>query len=105
MSQLPGARQQMFKLIEQWQQSKLTQKQFCGQQSIKYHVFHYWYNRYRQEHPITIGSGVDNNSSSFVKLQIAKPVTAVAVEIHFPGGIRLFFHEPVNSNYLKALIS
>lgn len=100
MSQLPEVRQQMFKLIEQWQQSKLTQKAYCEQQSIKYYIFHYWYKCYRQEQ-----CGVDNNNSSFVKLQIAKPVAAGAVEIHFPGGIRLFFHEPVSSNYLKALIS
>ena len=100
MSQLPEVRQEMFKLIEQWQQSRLTQKAYCGQQSIKYHVFHYWYKRYRQEQ-----CGVDNNNSSFVKLQIAKPVAASAVEIHFPSGIRLLFHEPVSSNYLKALIS
>ena len=100
MSQLPEVRQQMFKFIEQWQQSNLTQKDYCEQQSIRYHVFHYWYKRYRQEHP-----GADNNNSPFIKLQIAKPVGAGAVEIHFPDGIRLFFHEPVSSNYLKALIS
>ena len=100
MAQLPEVRQQMFKLIEQWQQSKLTQKAYCVQLSIKYHVFHYWYNRYRQEQSGTVG-----NSSTFIKLQVAKPVAAGAIEIHFPGGIRLFFHEPVSSNYLKALIS
>jgi hypothetical protein len=100
MSQLSEVRQQMFEMIEEWQQSKLTQKEYCGQQSIKYHVFHYWYKRYRQEQSGTVGI-----NSSFVKLQIAKPVAASVVEIHFPGGIRLFFHEPVSSNYLKALIS
>jgi hypothetical protein len=100
MSRLPEVEQQMFKMISQWQQSNLSQKDYCEQQSIRYHVFHYWYKRYRQEHP-----DADNNNSSFVKLQIAKPVTAAAVEIHFPGGIQLFFHEPVSSNYLKALIS
>ena|SRR5450432_4098357 len=100
MSQLPEVRQQMFKLIEQWQQSDLTQKEYCEQQSIKYHVFHYWYKRYREQQ-----AGNKNNNSSFVKLQIAKPIAAGAVEIHFPAGIRLFFHEPVSSNYLKALIS
>ena len=100
MSQLPETRQQMFKLIEEWQQSNLTQKQYCEQQSIRYHVFHYWYKRYRQQQ-----AGIDNKNSSFVKLQISKPVIAGAVEIHFPGGIHLFFHEPVSSNYLKALIS
>ncbi len=100
MSQLPEVRQQMFSLIAQWQQSNLTQKEYCEQQSIRYHVFHYWYKRYRQQQ-----AGNDNNNSSFVKLQIAKPVTGSAVEIHFPGGIQLFFREPVSSNYLKALIS
>jgi hypothetical protein len=100
MSQLPETRQQMFRLIEEWQQSNLTQKEYCEQQSIRYHVFHYWYKRYRQQQ-----GGIDNKNSSFVKLQISKPVTTGAVEIHFPGGIHLFFHEPVSSNYLKALIS
>ena len=100
MSRLPEVEQQMFKLIDQWLQSDLTQKAYCHEQSIRYHVFHYWYKRYRQQQ-----AGIDNKSSSFVKLQISKPVIAGAVEIHFPGGIHLFFHEPVSSNYLKALIS
>ncbi|MGZ4118951.1 MAG: IS66 family insertion sequence element accessory protein TnpA [Bacteroidia bacterium] len=90
----------MFKLIEQWQQSKLTQNVFCQQQSIKYHVFHYWYKRYREQH-----ESPQSNAASFVKLQIAKPASPDSVEIYFPDGIRLVFHEPVSSNYLKALIS
>ena len=100
MSRLPEVELQMFRMILQWQQSSLTQKEYCEQQSIRYHVFHYWYKRYRQQQAVS-----DNTNSSFVKLQIAKPAAAGAIEIHFPGGIRLFFHEPVSSNYLKALIS
>ena len=100
MSLDPEVRGQMFRMIEQWQQSDLSKKAYCQQQSIKHHTFYYWYKRYRQQQ-----AGIDNKNSSFVKLQISKPVTAGAVEIHFPGGIHLFFHEPVSSNYLKALIS
>ena len=99
MRNQPEIREQMFKLIEQWQQSGLTQNAFCEQQSIKYHVFHYWYKRYRERH-----SDAENNSSTFVKLQIAKPVRNGSVEINFPGGTRIIFHEPVSSSYLKALI-
>ncbi|HTK20280.1 MAG TPA: hypothetical protein VL442_12220 [Mucilaginibacter sp.] len=96
----PEVREQMFKLIEQWQQSGVTQNAFCQQQSIRYHVFHYWYKRYRGQH-----GGPQSNAASFVKLQVAKPVFSGSVEIYYPGGIRLVFHEPVSSNYLKALIS
>ena len=99
MRNQPEVREQMFKLIEQWQQSSLTQNAFCEQQSVKYHVFHYWYKRYREQQVVT------NDESSFVKLQIAKPITDGSVEIIYPGGIRLIFHEPVSCNYLKALIS
>ena len=100
MRSQPEVREQMFKLIEQWQQSILTQNVFCAQQSIRYHVFHYWYKRYREQH-----ADQQSNSTSFVKLHIAKPASASAVEIYYPGGIRLVFNEPVTSNYLKALVS
>ena len=96
----PEVHRQMFDMIEQWQQSGLTKKAYCNQQSIKHHTFYYWYKRYRQQHADT-----DNKSSSFVKLQIEKSQATPSVEIHFPGGIRLLFHDAVSSNYLKTLIS
>ncbi len=96
----PEIREQMFSMIEQWRTSGLTQKAFCEQRSIRYYVFHYWYKRYKMQQ-----SGVEDNAGSFVKLQVAKPSSAAPVEINFPGGIRILFHEPVSSNYLKALVS
>lgn len=96
----PERRLQMFAMIEQWRTSGLTQKAFCEQRSIRYYVFHYWYKRYKMQQ-----SDVDDNVASFVKLQVAKPSSSGGVEINFPGGIRILFHEPVSSNYLKALVS
>ena len=96
----PHPREHMFSMIKQWQRSGLTQKAFCGQQSIRYYVFHYWYKRYKMQQ-----SGVADNAGSFVKLQVVKPSSAGAVEINYPGGIRIIFHEPVSSSYLKSLVS
>ena len=92
----PETRQQMFEVIELWKQSGLSQRAFCEQQSLKFHTFYYWYKRHKQE------NNNDSSQSSFLKLQV---VAASSVEIHFPGGIRLVFHEAVSSGYLKSLIS
>ena len=96
----PEVRQQMFELIEQWKQSGLSQNAFCDQQSIRFHKFYYWYKCYRKENDIS-----DKNNRGFVKLKIEKPSVAFSVEIHFPGGVHVLFHEPVSSNYIKTLIS
>ncbi len=96
----PEVRRQMFDMIEQWQQSGLSKKAYCEHQSIKHHTFYYWFKSYRQQHP-----DMENNRSAFVKLQIEKSPATSSIEIHFPGGIRLVFHEPVSSSYVKSLIS
>ena len=96
----PEVRQQMFELIEQWKQSGISQNAFCERHSIRFHKFYYWYKCYRRVNDIS-----DENNLGFVKLKIEKPTVARSVEIHFPGGIRVLFHEPVSSNYLKTLIS
>ncbi|HET7116809.1 MAG TPA: hypothetical protein VFI29_09980 [Hanamia sp.] len=100
MRNSPEIRQQMFEMVERWKQSGLSQKAFCEQQSIRFHKFYYWFKCYRRQHDM-----VDNNSEGFVKLKIEKPSIASSVEIYFPGGIRVLFHTPVSSNYLKTLIS
>ena len=91
-------REQMFSQIELWQQSGHTQKAFCEEKSIKYHVFHYWYGLYRNK---DIDS--NENSTSFIQLKLPKAI-GVSVEIHLQNGARLYFHEPVSSDYIKALV-
>jgi hypothetical protein len=100
MPRNPEVRQQMFQMIEQRKQSGLSQNAFCQQQSIRFHKFYYWYKCYRRQHGVR-----DDNRPGFVKLKIEKPQAASSIEIHFPGGVRVLFHEPVSSNYLKTLIS
>ena len=96
----PEVRHQMFQLIEQWKQSGLSQNAFCEQHSMRFHKFYYWYKCYRRVNEIP-----DEDNKGFVKLKIEKTLPASSVEIHFPCGVRVLFHEPVSSNYLKTLIS
>lgn len=90
-------REQMFASIVSWRQSDLSQKEWCRQQDIAYHIFHYWYRIYREEHP----QMVDNNS--FVRLSV-KPEANASCEVVFADGTKILFHEPLPAHYLKSLL-
>jgi hypothetical protein len=91
-------REQMFSIITSWKQSGLSQKSFCEQHNIRYHVFHYWYKCYRN-------SQVAAKDEGFIPLKIQPSGNDAYVEMLFSDGKRLLFHHPVSSDYLKALIS
>ena len=82
-------------MIAAWQQSGQSQKQFCLQNNIVYHVFHYWYKIYRDQQP---------GNESFVIVDIA-PQLQANVELHLTDGKRIIFHQPVSAEFLKALIA
>jgi hypothetical protein len=87
-------RDQHFAMITLWKQSGQTQKQFCLQNNIAYHVFHYWYKVYRDQQAA---------GGSFVTLNIAASHQA-NIELHLTDGRRIIFHQPVSADFLRALI-
>ena len=95
-------REQMFSMIRSWQSSGLSQKSYCEQHLIRYHVFHYWYKCFRD-----LQSPVKKEGFIPVKIQPSDAVNTacVQVELVLADGKRLLFHKPVSCDYLKALIS
>lgn len=94
-------RQQMVEMVDRWKQSGLSQKDFCKKESVTFHKFYYWYRRFHQkDKPLTIA-----DTPGFVRLEIEEPIVATSIEIHFPLGARLFFHNPVSAEYLKTLLT
>jgi hypothetical protein len=79
MAKNESVREQMFASIVSWQQSDLSQKEWCRQQDIAYHIFHYWYRVYREEHQQP-GKG-----DSFVRLSV-KPEANASCEVVFADG-------------------
>lgn len=91
----------MFKLIEQWKESSMSQKLFCEQMQIRYHVFHYWYKRYK-----TMSGTKVNAVSAFVPLQINQTIsTDPFAEIIFADGKRLLLNQFVDVHFLRNLLS
>lgn len=89
----------MFVKISAWQQSGLTQKAFCQQHNIAYHVFHYYYGRFRIKE--------NDRPASFIKLQLPSNASSALaqVELILPDGKRLLFHQTVSVDFLKSLIA
>ncbi|HVW59006.1 MAG TPA: hypothetical protein VHC48_03190 [Puia sp.] len=88
--------EKMFSSIRSWQQREVSQKEWCRQQDIPYHIFHYWYRKYKdqQESP---------DKGAFVQLAMtSKPATSC--EVVFTDGTRIVFHQPVPAQYLKSLL-
>jgi hypothetical protein len=81
-------------MTAQWQQSGLTQKQYCEQNNIAYATFQYWLRRSRSNQPSPL--------PSFIKLDA--PPGCVYAELIVPNGKRLVFHQPVTAALLNALL-
>ena len=94
-------RNAMFTLIENWQQSGLSQKSFCEQHRIVPHVFYYWFKRYRIKNDLPAVSSV----KGFVELHPSVTQPEAAIEVLLSCGHRIFFHQAVAASFIKAIIS
>lgn len=91
---------EMFPLIQEWEDSGLSQKAFCNAHEIKPHVFWYWLRRYRDQGPL-----VNRESSGFVSVQKDRPsAESVMAEIIYPDGTRLLLKEGVSLSFLRSLL-
>ena len=59
-------------MIQQWQTSGLTQREFCIANNIVYHVFHYWYGVYRSK---------QQTDGTILPIKIQKPSNSCVVEL------------------------
>ena len=94
-------RKTMLALIEQWQQSGISQKVFYQQHNIPAPVFYYWHKCYRKQR-----GGLNKSApvNSFVQLEPSPIPLASNIELQLANGNRIIFHQPVGVDYLKALI-
>lgn len=93
--------QLMFSLIEVWRASGKTQQEFCQEKDIAYSKFHYWLKRYK-EHNLT---GDAKPGFVPVKVKNQTVVRTGALELVYPDGRRLIFHQDVDPSFLRTLLA
>lgn len=91
-------RQLMFSLIEVWKSSGKTQKEFCQGKGLPYHKFHYWFKKYNHQ------NSPASDQPAFVQVP-AHGKARSAVELVYPDGRRLIFHQSVEASFLRSLLA
>lgn len=90
----------MFSLIEIWKRSGRTQQEFCKEKDIAYSKFHYWLKKYNVH-----GSAPDS-SSGFMAITVNRTnARGSGLELVYPDGRRLIFHQDVDPSFLRALLA
>lgn len=93
--------QLMFSLIQVWQKSGMTQREFCEKKDITYGKFQYWMKRYDE------AGHAPERASNFLPVHVKKeiPAQSGSLEIVYPDGRRLVFHQEVEPDFLRALLA
>lgn len=93
--------QLMFSLIEVWRGSGKTQREFCKEKDIAYSKFQYWMKKYSDKDLAT------GSSPGFLPINLKKQDErrASAMEVIYPDGRRLIFHQDVDPSFLRTLLS
>lgn len=87
----------MFSLIEVWKGSGKSQIEFCREKELAYHKFHYWFKKYNQQ------SGEPKRGPAFMRVVGADRVQS-AMELIYPDGRKLVFHQEVDASFLRQLL-
>jgi transposase-like protein len=115
---------EMFPLVESWQKSGLTQKEFSQQHGVSEHVFYYWVSRYRNAQPVSPLSKSGPvahtkpvadapKAAAFIRLSCpgeavppaARTVAEATTVVELPSGVVVRFTGLVPVAYLKELLT
>ena len=92
---------QMFKLVEQWQNSSQSRKQFCREHSININTFIYWTQKYKKYQS-------ENNNSNFVELKITEnnpKKSDTPIKLIYPNGVQAEISANTNIGLIRSLIN
>jgi hypothetical protein len=94
--------QLMFSLIEMWKQNNGSQREFCREKELDYHQFQYWFRRYKKLN----NSQSEIRQSGFMEVKVKERIiNSAAIELIFPDGRKLIFHQPVDVSFLRSLLN
>jgi hypothetical protein len=86
-------RKQKEEIIQQWQQSGKSRKEFCEEHQINYNSLVGWCKQFKEQ----------KTTPGFTEVKL-KEATGLFAQIHLPSGIRIDFFQSVPSAYFQSLL-
>lgn len=101
--QRENKRTMMFKLIEQWRQSGMSQIKFAKSKNIKLRKFCYWIKRYKQsqqdqQEPV---QQAQSNDTGFIELS---GISSQNILIRYPNGVEISIPVQLPADYVRTLV-
>lgn len=101
-------REEMYLAIEIWQESGLTQTEFCKRENIPVTSFIHWVQKFKKEKENV--NFLVNNYTGFIPVKVTEPDNYTSsnpdrIVISFPNGVKLNFPAGTDMSQLKKLIN
>ena len=95
--------QEMFSVVERYQDSGLTQKNFCKTEGCALSTLQYWISRYKKQNQ----QRASGFPEAFVELKPQSHISSFkdTIVLSYPGGVMLTLHKDVELMLLKELIT
>lgn len=102
MENAPTNRTEWFLVIEEYQNSNLTQAEFCNQNNLTLAKFVYYLQIYRKQNNIKS----QKEKPSFSDISISQPISSAAseIKIEFPNGFRCQVSSSISPEALKKIL-
>jgi hypothetical protein len=85
-------KEQMRELVDQWQVSGQSQKDFATENNLNLHTFKYWLYKFRQD---------DRSPEGFIRLD---DIPAQEISLRYPNGVELMVPTSTPVTVLMGLI-
>jgi transposase-like protein len=105
------SKEEMYLAIELWQESGLSQVQFCSRENLSVKTFSYWYRKYKNENGLSVKENKET-PDTFIPVKVSGCRTATVskegydrIEVSFPNGVQLSCPVGIDIGQLKSLIN
>jgi hypothetical protein len=105
-------KQEMYRILDQWDKSNLNQKDFCVRQGINYSVFKYWNKKRKSELEISDNktnnrqkeSPGKKNTESFIPLTLKQKLKSQGLSITYPNGVEVVCPDEMDLDQFKLMV-